>query len=171
MEKEPNMSGKIKAAGIALLSVGAAAVIAFAGNLGQQTQAQESAQDKDAMPLGRTPAAITDGQYPASYFPNTELLGADEMRITALGTGMPNQTKAAVSIAYLVELGNGDKFIFVPTSPSSTRSSPATSTSTTWATSWACTSAAGCRGATRRSTSTGPAAPRRSWRPRPSSRA
>jgi ribonuclease Z len=112
MEKEPNMSGKIKAAGIALLSVGAAAVIAFAGNLGQQTQAQESAQDKDAMPLGRTPAAITDGQYPASYFPNTELLGADEMRITALGTGMPNQTKAAVSIAYLVELGNGDKFIF-----------------------------------------------------------
>ena len=56
--------------------------------------------------------AIVDGQYPASYFPNTELLGADEMRITALGTGMPNQTKAAVSIAYLVELGNGDKFLF-----------------------------------------------------------
>jgi len=66
----------------------------------------------DAMPIGRTPAAIVDGQYPASYFPNTELLGADEMRITALGTGMPNQTKAAVSISYLVELGNGDKFIF-----------------------------------------------------------
>ena len=67
---------------------------------------------KDNMPLGRTPAAIVDGQYPASYFPNTELLGADEMRITALGTGMPNQTKAAVSISYLVELGNGDKFLF-----------------------------------------------------------
>jgi ribonuclease Z len=49
---------------------------------------------------------------PASFFPNTELLGADEMRITALGTGMPNQTKAAVSISYLVELGNGDKFLF-----------------------------------------------------------
>jgi ribonuclease Z len=66
----------------------------------------------DNVPLGRTPAAIVDGQYPASYFPNTELLGADEMRITALGTGMPNQTKAAVSISYLVELGNGEKFIF-----------------------------------------------------------
>lgn len=66
----------------------------------------------DNVPHGRTPAAIVDGQYPASYFPNTELLGADEMRITALGTGMPNQTKAAVSISYLVELGNGDKFIF-----------------------------------------------------------
>ncbi len=52
----------------------------------------------DNVPLGRKPAAIEDGQYPASYFPNTELLGADEMRITALGTGMPNQTRAAVSI-------------------------------------------------------------------------
>ncbi len=63
-------------------------------------------------PVGRKPVAIVDGQYPASYYPNTELLGAGEMRITALGTGMPNQTKAAVSIAYLVELGNGDKFLF-----------------------------------------------------------
>jgi ribonuclease Z len=106
------MSRKFKAVGIVLLSVGAAAVIAFAGYLGQPSQAQEGAQAGDAMPLGRTPVAIADGQYPASYFPNTELLGADEMRITALGTGMPNQTKAAVSIAYLVELGNGDKFIF-----------------------------------------------------------
>ena len=67
---------------------------------------------KDIVPSGRTASAIVDGQYPASYFPNTELLGTDEMRITALGTGMPNQTKAAVSISYLVELGNGDKFLF-----------------------------------------------------------
>lgn len=66
----------------------------------------------DNMPEGRKAVAIVDGQYPASYFPNTEILGADEMRITALGTGMPNQTKAAVSISYLVELGNGDKFLF-----------------------------------------------------------
>jgi ribonuclease Z len=66
----------------------------------------------DNLPLGRTASPIVDGQYPSSYFPNTELLGADEMRITALGTGMPNQTKKANSISYLVELGNGDKFIF-----------------------------------------------------------
>ena len=70
------------------------------------------ATNEDALPLGRTAVEIKDGQYPASYFPNTEILGADEMRITALGTGMPNQTRKAVSIAYLVELGNGDKFIF-----------------------------------------------------------
>jgi ribonuclease Z len=71
------------------------------------------AQDRpDAMPKGRSAAPINNGQYPASYFPNTEQLGTAEMRITALGTGMPNQTKRAVSISYLVELGNGDKFLF-----------------------------------------------------------
>jgi ribonuclease Z len=75
-------------------------------------EGQEQAGVQDNTPRGRTAAAIVDGQYPASYFPNTELLGADEMRITALGTGMPNQTKAAVSISYLVELGNGEKFLF-----------------------------------------------------------
>jgi len=80
------------------------AAIAFVGITGVAAQ--------DNMPRGRTPAAIVDGQYPASFFPNTELLGANEMRITALGTGMPNQTRAAVSISYLVELGNGDKFLF-----------------------------------------------------------
>jgi len=76
------------------------------------TASAYAADTKDSVPLGRTPAAIVDGQYPSSYFPNTELLGVDEMRITALGTGMPNQTRAAVSISYLVELGNGDKFLF-----------------------------------------------------------
>ncbi len=67
---------------------------------------------RDNLPRGRSASPIVDGQYPTSYFPNTEILGADEMRITALGTGMPNQTKAAASISYLVELGNGDKFLF-----------------------------------------------------------
>ena len=76
----------------------------------QAATAQEGGPD--FLPLGRSATAIVDGKYPASYFPNTELLGSDEMRITALGTGMPNQTRAAVSISYLVELGNGDKFLF-----------------------------------------------------------
>ncbi|WP_299356544.1 guanitoxin biosynthesis MBL fold metallo-hydrolase GntH [uncultured Shimia sp.] len=67
---------------------------------------------EDLMPTGRSAVEIKDGVYPASYFPNTEILGAEEMRITALGTGMPNQTKAAVSISFYVELGNGDKFLF-----------------------------------------------------------
>ena len=47
-----------------------------------------------------------------NYFPNTELLGADEMRVIALGTGTPNFRRSQASASWLVELGNGDKFIF-----------------------------------------------------------
>ena len=83
-----------------------------AANIVSTTAVAQGNTVKDNMPKGRTPTAIVNGNYPASYFPNTELLGPGEMRITALGTGMPNQTRAAVSISYLVELGNGDKFIF-----------------------------------------------------------
>ncbi len=66
----------------------------------------------DNLPAGRAAVEIENGEYPASYFPNTEILGKDELRISSLGTGMPNQTKAAVSISFFVELGNGDKFLF-----------------------------------------------------------
>ena len=78
------MSPKIKTAWKALLVVGVMTGSVITGHPGHAADA------KDALPLGRKAAAIVDGQYPASYFPNTELLGADEMRITALGTGMPN---------------------------------------------------------------------------------
>jgi len=89
-----------------------ASIAVVLGALAILLSGMASAANSDVMPRGRTPAAIVDGIYPASYFPNTEILGKDEMRITALGTGMPNQTKKAVSISYLLELGNGDKFLF-----------------------------------------------------------
>lgn len=46
------------------------------------------------------------------YYPNAEALGAREMRIIALGTGTPNFRKSQASASWLVELGNGDKFLF-----------------------------------------------------------
>jgi ribonuclease Z len=63
-------------------------------------------------PEGRYPQEIRDGKYPRTYYPNTELLGKDEMRITALGTGMPNQSPSNVAASFLVELGNGESFLF-----------------------------------------------------------
>jgi len=48
----------------------------------------------------------------SGYFPNTESLGPDEMRVVILGSGMPNPRKSQASASILVELGNGDKFIF-----------------------------------------------------------
>jgi ribonuclease Z len=46
------------------------------------------------------------------YYPGTEYLGADEMRVTACGTGMPNARPKQAAACWLVELGNGDKFLF-----------------------------------------------------------
>ena len=46
------------------------------------------------------------------YFPGTEDLAANEMRVVACGTGMPAQRKSQAATCWLVELGNGDKFLF-----------------------------------------------------------
>ncbi len=46
------------------------------------------------------------------YYPGTEELAPDEMRVTACGTGMPNARPKQAAACFLVELGNGDKFIF-----------------------------------------------------------
>ena len=46
------------------------------------------------------------------YFPNTETLARNEMRIISLGTGIPNPSPSQKATCWLVELGNGDKFLF-----------------------------------------------------------
>ena len=50
--------------------------------------------------------------YREHYFPNTEPLAAQEMRVTALGTGRPFLRPAQANAGWLIELGNGDKFMF-----------------------------------------------------------
>ncbi|MCG8686341.1 MAG: MBL fold metallo-hydrolase [Desulfobacterales bacterium] len=46
------------------------------------------------------------------YYPGTEDLAPDEMRVVALGTGQPTIRPKQASACFLVELGNGDKFLF-----------------------------------------------------------
>ena len=46
------------------------------------------------------------------YYPGTEALAPNEMRVIACGTGMPNARPKQAAACWLVELGNGDKFIF-----------------------------------------------------------
>ena len=46
------------------------------------------------------------------YYPGTEALEPDEMRVVALGTGMPSVRPKQAAAWWLVELGNGDKFLF-----------------------------------------------------------
>jgi ribonuclease Z len=46
------------------------------------------------------------------YFPNTEPLAIDEMRVIALGTGRPFVRRGQANCSWLIELGNGEKFVF-----------------------------------------------------------
>ncbi len=46
------------------------------------------------------------------YFPTTETLRPDEMRVISLGTGMPAANKGQAASSFLVQLGNGENFIF-----------------------------------------------------------
>ena len=55
------------------------------------------------------------------YYPGSEDLAPDEMRIVACGTGMPNARPKQAAACWLVELGNGDKFLFDIGSGSSER--------------------------------------------------
>ena len=70
--------------------------------------------------LNNTTADAQDSPIPAIgpvpnrsvYYPGSEKLEDDEMRIIACGTGMPNARPKQAAACWLVELGNGDKFLF-----------------------------------------------------------
>ena len=46
------------------------------------------------------------------YFPGTEVLAKDEVRVIACGTGMPDARRDSASACFLFEFGNGEKMIF-----------------------------------------------------------
>jgi ribonuclease Z len=61
-------------------------------------------------PSSTSPVGVVDPRD--VYYPGSESLAPDEMRIIACGTGMPNARPKQAAACWLVELGNGDKFIF-----------------------------------------------------------
>ena len=71
-----------------------------------------------APPAGEADSGATGKYSPVKarardfYAPNTEDLGPDEMRLIACGTGMPTARPKQAASCWLLELGNGDKFIF-----------------------------------------------------------
>ncbi len=86
--------------------------VAVSALVGSMAFAKPDQVDGFNVPEGRIPQEIKDNRYPRTYFPGTEQLGEAEMRITALGTGMPNQSPSNVAASFLVELGNGESFLF-----------------------------------------------------------
>jgi len=82
---------------------------AAATNAGDQ-ESEGSGQPTTAAPAAPGPVDVTEPR--GTYYPATEALAADEMRIISLGTGMPNPRPSQKATCWLVELGNGDKFLF-----------------------------------------------------------
>ncbi|MBD20551.1 MAG: MBL fold metallo-hydrolase [Rhodospirillaceae bacterium] len=56
--------------------------------------------------------SVTPRDFRDHYFPGTEELECDEVRVIALGTGMPLVRRSQASASFLIQLGNGDNFIF-----------------------------------------------------------
>lgn len=58
----------------------------------------------------KSPTVAAPDRY--VYYPGTEELRPDEIRVIAAGTGMPSARRSQAATCFLVELGNGDKLLF-----------------------------------------------------------
>ncbi len=69
-----------------------------------------TAQSLAAGGVVRSPTGTAPDRY--VYYPGTEELGRAEIRITACGTGLPAARRGQAATCFLIETGNGDKFLF-----------------------------------------------------------
>ncbi len=77
------------------------------------TQIAPNALISDASAAGgvvKGPNVIAPDRY--VYYPGTEKLKKNEVRVVACGTGMPDQRRGQASSCWLFEFGNGEKMIF-----------------------------------------------------------
>ncbi|MCA0899455.1 guanitoxin biosynthesis MBL fold metallo-hydrolase GntH [Microbulbifer agarilyticus] len=58
----------------------------------------------------KSPTGTAPDRY--AYYPGTEALAKDEIRVVACGTGMPAARRGQAASCFLIEVGNGDKFLF-----------------------------------------------------------
>jgi ribonuclease Z len=105
MAKELNMI--LRSTIVATFTVAFAMILmigAWFGLLGHLTEA------KAAGGVVESPNVIAPDRY--VYYPGTEVLAEDEVRVIACGTGMPDQRRGQASACFLFEFGNGEKMIF-----------------------------------------------------------
>ena len=93
---------------ILLLALGGLIGFAIAGYANEGTPQAQAMQAQTKSDISPTKA------YPDReiYYPGTEPLGPDEIRMVSLGTGMPLARRSQAATSWLIELGNGDKFLF-----------------------------------------------------------
>lgn len=105
---------------IKAIAIGLTLLIAFVavyqkglndGKTGEVMALVPMAEAKNTEPKPKLSPVKAIGDRDA-YFPGTEDLGPNEMRIISLGTALPFQRPSQAAPSFLVELGNGDKFLF-----------------------------------------------------------
>ncbi len=77
----------------------------FAGKTVQLVSEAQAAGGKVTDPKGTAPDRYV-------YYPGTERLAEDEIRMVVCGSGMPAARHGQAATCFLVETGNGDKFLF-----------------------------------------------------------
>ena len=92
---------------VATVFTAAATIVLSTQNIRLISSASAQVSDKGVPLISPTEARERD-----FYAPNSESLKPDEMRVIACGTGMPTPRPAQAAACFLVELGNGDKFLF-----------------------------------------------------------
>jgi ribonuclease Z len=106
------MKRKLVTFGIGLAAVALSAAIYTTGWYKGQT-GKSPALVKNAEAAGgvvKNPKGTAPDRY--VYYPGTEALAEEEIRVVACGTGMPAARRGQAATCFLVEVGNGDKFIF-----------------------------------------------------------
>jgi len=96
----------------AVLSViGVALVFAAGWHLGRSgSDVSPVSQAEAAGGVVPGPNTVSPDRY--AYYPGTEVLGEDEIRVVNCGSGMPDARRGQAAACWLVETGNGEKFIF-----------------------------------------------------------
>ena len=106
------MKRKLTILAIGLVAVAALTAVYIAawqnGSIGQGTALVKEAQAAGG--VVKDPAGTAPDRY--VYYPGTEPLAKDEIRVIAAGTGMPSARRSQAATCFLVELGDGQKFLF-----------------------------------------------------------
>ncbi len=103
---------KVKLVGIAgLVAFAGAALFLWGQHTGRTGKDIELVSEAEAAGgVVKDPTGTAPDRY--VYYPGTEPLAKDEIRLIACGTGMPSARHGQAATCWLVELGNGEKFLF-----------------------------------------------------------
>lgn len=98
--------------GLIILGICIGLLINYETDLPEIVAPVESADASAARPEGELASRVEPVAQRDVYYPGTEELGPDEIRVICTGSGMPMPRLKQAAASFVIELGNGEKFIF-----------------------------------------------------------